>query len=1429
MGISSRFIRKFLAHKFFVFGAWCIALLPWALWWGLHTTTGQDLFIRQVNTYINTLYPNTSLVWTGVALNPSRDVHISSLSLYGSTQQELFSVDNFHMEWGIKKGIVLDIDSINVEIDSSLWEEFSAQEESSSSDVFSWDYSLGSEIPFSFRFPNIILKKQEEEMGNLQYTMSGSLSNSIDIDDLYVGLQWNEIPEIELRGALSYIGTNVKIEGMDISTKGGDFFIEGFVDASTTDIKMQGRVRLEEKGLSPWINKDIPGTSLSMQYSLSGDSQKATLTGEIEGEGALGVAFEVRPLEQRWDISLHPKSFLLSALAPSMMEKTIVNGTYRLYGNGFSMDRLSTNIDIHGEKEVLWGQSIPKWSTESRYQSSRLDIANLTVEHALGNVEAGGMLDIGSEQGEVKLKVVMSNMEELLEYGVRARGEISYEGGVELIWKDGITAITRGVLSGRNLVYEEYQLRELMSDIDIDYQGGNIEGDVSVEAFGFDGAGLTIDELVANQHMYVGENQEIKGDISLYGLRIPGTVLVEKIQGSNAIDGQEDISFEGVLENMTLFEKGATYDKGVLIAQLQGDGLHSSLTIFEQDESILDVAVLGDQKKGVWKLERFRFHPLKGMEWKQETPSTLELRDGSVHKGSVHLTSKAGELHVDLVRDRGTLGLLGVDAAQMQDIATHILGEDLLGADVQGQIFADIQWNQMQLEGTIDVVELMYAEYAQGLSIKTSIHGEWEKPTIHVHLEGKTPLMDIETSIPLNSTYGLDCSRFGSLRVQVPAQNLLSSQEVIPILPQKDISFGGILTAEKSLCNPSLELAMNGVVPLGEEKILLEGTVTRKSNNLEVHTYVLRDYAPKLTLIGDVQGDYNTLFDELVESGTLLEWDRIVENMDLRLNSIDFSLARLLRLMDIDGNVKGMLHASIAIGGHPQKPDVEGRIWLEEAFMGGVELQSPELSIRADEEYWVEGSVAFQEGFATLAGVIPREMDSISLTMNSDAIPLKAVLGIVPDTNQVQGSLSVNGNVQGPFDALTHSIRVQIDEGSVSYLPLNISISDMELDTLLDTDQILISSCSMNSGSLRSKEKGKASLQGTLRKEGMSLRSGNLQLNLDQFWLMDRSDQSYRFTGDLLARYMSKGVFDVSGSILLNHGKILLDSGFFSDESTLSISPKIQVYRPDAQFSSVVETLDEGYGFEISKIDIDLNQQLYLTAEFPLLDDYNKQLSVLSTAYVDGIFDGDITLSMDEESISMEGNVYALRGDLKAMGAMFAISNANLSFFGRDYYNPIMDIQAVRTIDNYEVVTTLTGSVASPQIAFSSTSSDPLSQTDIISLILFGRVSSELGDNNPLLSSVMTSLSGSMNQLIGSSLVDRFSWDPSSQQIEIGMSLSEKLYLSITQVYQGENQDIQSQTMIGLEFFILKRMYMELQSNPSTGSLSGYVFQRWRY
>lgn len=1429
MGISSRVIRKFLAYKFFIFGSWFVALLPWFLWGVLHTQTGQELLSAQVNTYIEKLYPKTYLVWKGVHFDPSQSFELSSLSLYGSTKEELFSIEGMRLEWGLRKGIQLDVERVKIETDSSLWAEFSSQDTSTSSEVFSWNNPLSVSIPFSCRLANILLMNHEKEEGNIQYTMTGMISDSIEIDDLYIGGRWNKLPRVEMHGAFSYKETQVQIDRMEVSTQGGDIFIHGGLDATTSEVEMQGRVRVEKLGLSSWLNHTLPAVDLTLPYSLTGDAQRMSFSGALEGKGKMGIKLLISPLLHSWDIVLQPERFVVSALAPSMMEETILNGEYRLNGESFSIDSTKTHIDIEAKDEVLWGQRVQSWETSLSYASSILNIQQFTMAHALGHMQTQGTLDIEKQQGSVQAKLVLDRMEELLVYGVKARGELSYEGGLDVIWKDDITALIKGRISGQRLSYEEYQLMELMGDIELDYQAGNIEGDISIAGFDFEGGGLRIKELTAQQHMLIAEKENIQGSLSLRGVQVPGTMEIARIQGTNSMSGITDIYLEGFLEQMTLFDTGVMYDRGDFIAQLQGEKIQSTFSVFEQERDILDVKLLGDKETGIWAFERFRFAPLDGVEWNQESPSKFELTDGSIQKGSVHVTSKVGELHVDLVRDRGSLGILGIELSQLHNIANHIMGRDLLGTPIQGQVFADIQWNKREMEGSLDVRNLVYDEYAQGLGIKTKVLGEWNHPTVTIQLEGGKSLMDIEASIPLTIDYGIDCSRFGSIIVEVPAQNIVQSREVLPILPEQDIGVGAVMTVEQSLCDPSFGLAMNGLVPVGDEKIVVEGVITRKDNLMDLQTYVLRDYAPKLTILGTIQGDYSSFFHEFVRSGSILDWEQIIESMDLRLESTDFSLARLLRLMEIEGNIKGMLHASIAIAGHPTKPDIDGRIWLEEAFMGGVELQSPELSIRADEEYLFDGNVAFQEGFASLSGMMPRDMDSVSLTMSSDTIPLKAILGVIPETNQVQGHLSVNGDIQGPFDALTHSIRVQVDDGGVSYLPFNISVSDLNLDTMLDTEQIRISTCSMESGSLRSKERGTGSLKGTLRKEGMQLRSGNLQLSFDQFWMIDRSDQSYRFTGDLLARYMPKGVFDVSGSIVLNHGKILLDSGFFSDESTLSISPKIQLYRPEAQFSRVVETAEDSYGVEISKIDVDLNQQLYLTAEFPLLDDYNKQLSVLSTAYVDGIFDGDLTLSMDEESLSMEGSVYALRGDLKAMGAMFAISNANLSFFGRDYYNPIMDIQAVRTIDNYDVVTTLTGSVAAPQIAFSSTSAEPLSQTDIISLILFGRVASELGDNNPLLSSVMTSLSGSMNQLIGSSLVDRFSWDPSSQQIEIGMSLSEKLYLSITQVYQGENQDIQSQTMIGLEFFILKRMYMELQSNPSTGSLSGYVFHRWRY
>ena len=167
MGVSSRFIRKFLASKPLVFGAWVVALLPWFFWWGIHTPVGQNWLQEQAETYFQSMYPNASLVWKGLQLNPSTDLHIDSVELYSHSNTKLLSIKELHLEWGVLRGVHLTVEQIYTEIDGAQWTEFSSGEQTESSDVFSWSNTFQLLIPYSIQVPKIVLA--QESRGRLYF------------------------------------------------------------------------------------------------------------------------------------------------------------------------------------------------------------------------------------------------------------------------------------------------------------------------------------------------------------------------------------------------------------------------------------------------------------------------------------------------------------------------------------------------------------------------------------------------------------------------------------------------------------------------------------------------------------------------------------------------------------------------------------------------------------------------------------------------------------------------------------------------------------------------------------------------------------------------------------------------------------------------------------------------------------------------------------------------------------------------------------------------------------------------------------------------------------------------------------------------------------------------------------------------------------
>ena len=96
--------------------------------------------------------------------------------------------------------------------------------------------------------------------------------------------------------------------------------------------------------------------------------------------------------------------------------------------------------------------------------------------------------------------------------------------------------------------------------------------------------------------------------------------------------------------------------------------------------------------------------------------------------------------------------------------------------------------------------------------------------------------------------------------------------------------------------------------------------------------------------------------------------------------------------------------------------------------------------------------------------------------------------------------------------------------------------------------------------------------------------------------------------------------------------------------------------------------------------------------------------------------------------ITLAGTVNTVRGAYQFQGRQFDIvRNGTLRFTGDAEFNPILDVTATREIPDtgVEAKVRLTGTLRSPELALSST--PPLEESDVLSLIVFNRPINELG------------------------------------------------------------------------------------------------------
>jgi hypothetical protein len=112
---------------------------------------------------------------------------------------------------------------------------------------------------------------------------------------------------------------------------------------------------------------------------------------------------------------------------------------------------------------------------------------------------------------------------------------------------------------------------------------------------------------------------------------------------------------------------------------------------------------------------------------------------------------------------------------------------------------------------------------------------------------------------------------------------------------------------------------------------------------------------------------------------------------------------------------------------------------------------------------------------------------------------------------------------------------------------------------------------------------------------------------------------------------------------------------------------------------------------------------------------------------------GALTIHVDRarQALALEGVVNADRGTYEFMGRRFVINRGSATFIGDPELNPLLQVTAVHEVQlvgsgAMDIQVIIGGTLRSPKLTLESTSQPPISQSDLLSYLAFGRSSSSL-------------------------------------------------------------------------------------------------------
>lgn len=451
----------------------------------------------------------------------------------------------------------------------------------------------------------------------------------------------------------------------------------------------------------------------------------------------------------------------------------------------------------------------------------------------------------------------------------------------------------------------------------------------------------------------------------------------------------------------------------------------------------------------------------------------------------------------------------------------------------------------------------------------------------------------------------------------------------------------------------------------------------------------------------------------------------------LRAGIEGLPLEDLWALLQREGTASGELSGSLELLGSAADPEIRGTIALTNGVFG--EFRSPYVAgtveyrdrlLAGEFGLWRAGQQILEVSAQlpldlALQSVGERRLPQpLVVRAVADGVDLAFIETMIPVARRTGGRLFADVSIEGTWARPQLAGTVTVSDGSVTFPALGVRHEQMNGRLSLSRDTVRVERLSMRSGD------GTLAVTGYMRLEELTRPSLALRLTADQFRAIDARDV---VSATVSGEFALDG--PVFGATLSGRGTIGQGILYFADLITKEVvnleDPRYEADLADILFQSGVQrqVLREEFQnrfldrLRIDNLALEMGSEVWMRSS-----EANFQLA------------GRVIMGKEGDRYRLDGTLETPRGTYRlplttVVFREFAVTRGQLQYFGTPDLNATLDIEARHVVrrptENVTVVVQIGGTVYAPSLRFSSDIRPPISETEIVSYLLFGAPSFE--------------------------------------------------------------------------------------------------------